>query len=339
MSNVLKRMWLGLSLILATSGFLLMSDMKQRAAGPSAIPKIAVFTFSSLKVLDDGIRGLTERLIENGYVNGKTAIIQVFNAENDMATANSIARQITTGEYGYVISISTNCLQAVAGANREGKAKHIFGVVADPSVAKVGVSATDPMDHPKHMVGIGTLMPPKEILLASQRFNPKAKKFGLPWNPSQANSEKFTRMARIAAAEMGLELLEAAVDNTAAVGETVGSLVSRGAEAILVLGDVTVALAIDTVVSEAKKGKIPVLSLLPDAVGRGSLYGAGADFYNVGRQMGDLTTRVLKGEDMAKIPILYDLPITSAVNLKALEGLKDSWNIPEDVMAKAKVYR
>src|SRR5215213_6367418 len=108
MSNVLRRLWLGVTLIVATSAFLLMSDMKQRAAGPSKIPKIAVFTFSSLRVLDDGIRGLMERLKENGYVDGKTAIIQMFNAENDMGTANSIAKQITTGEYGYVISVSTN---------------------------------------------------------------------------------------------------------------------------------------------------------------------------------------------------------------------------------------
>lgn len=337
MSNVLRRMWLGLTLIIATSAFLLLSDMKQRAAGPSKIPKVALFTFSSLKALDDGVRGFKDRMKELGYVDGQTAIIQSFNAENDVATGNSIAKQITTGEYPYVVSVSTNCLQAVANANRDGKAKHIFGVVADPSIAKVGVSATNPMDHPPHMVGIGTLMQPRELLLAAQRFNPRAKKFGLPWNPSQANSEKFTIMTRAAAKEFGLELLEAAVDNTAAVGETVSSLVARGAESILVTGDVTVALAIDAVVAEAKKGKIPVLSLLPESVPRGALYGAGADFYNVGGQMADLTARVIKGEDTAKIPILYDLPIKYAVNLKALQGLKDTWVIPQDMMAKATV--
>src|SRR6185369_15405679 len=112
--------------------FLLMSDMKQRSQAQT-MPRIAIFTFNSVKLLEDGIRGLNERLVENGYVNGKTAIIETFNAENDMATANSIAKQITSGQYGYVISISTNCLQATAAANREGKAKHIFGVVADPS--------------------------------------------------------------------------------------------------------------------------------------------------------------------------------------------------------------
>jgi putative ABC transport system substrate-binding protein len=338
MFNVLRRLWLGLTLILMTSGFLLMSDMKQRA-GASSIPKIAVFTFSSLKALDDGVRGFNDRMKEIGFSDGKNAQIELFNAENDMATANSIAKQITTGEYAVVVSVSTNCLQAVAGANRDGKAKHVFGVVADPSVAKVGVSATDPMDHPKHMVGIGTLMPPKEILQAAVKMNPRAKKFGLPWNPSQANSLKFTTMARAAAQEMGLEILEAAVDNTAAVGESVASLVARGSDAILVLGDVTVALAIDAVVSEAKKGKIPVLSTLPETVARGPLYGAGADFYNVGKQMADLTARVVRGEDTAKIPILYDLPITYAVNVKSLDGLKERWTLPEEAMVKGKVYR
>src|SRR5437899_7258526 len=117
MSNVVRRLWLGVTLIVATSAFLLLSDWKQRAAGPGAMPRIAVFTFNSVKLLDDGIRGLMERLAENGYVDGKTAVIQKFNAENDMATANSIAKQITTGEYGYVVSVSTNCLQAVANAN------------------------------------------------------------------------------------------------------------------------------------------------------------------------------------------------------------------------------
>jgi putative tryptophan/tyrosine transport system substrate-binding protein len=337
--RVARRLWLGLTLITATSAFLLMSDMQQRSAGPSAIPKIAVFTFSSLKALDDGVRGTIDRLAENGFVHGKTAFVQVFNAENDMATANSIAKQITSGEYGYVVSVSTNCLQAVAGANRDGKTKHIFGVVADPSVAKIGVSATNPLDHPKHMVGIASMMPPKEILASARQFNPRVKKFGLPWNPSQANSERFTKLARVAAQEMGLELLEAAVDNTAAVGETVSSLVARGAEAILVLGDVTVGLAIDAVVTEARKGKIPVLSLIPDTAAHGALYAAGVDYYNIGQQMGDLTTRVLKGEDTAKIPILYDLPVEMRVNLKSLQGLKDHWQIPRDVIAKAKVIQ
>jgi putative ABC transport system substrate-binding protein len=170
---------------------------------------------------------------------------------------------------------------------------------------------------------------------SARQFNPRIQRFGLPWNPSQANSERFTRMARETAKKMGLELLEAAVDNTNAVGETTGSLVARGAEAILALGDLTVALGIDSVVAEARKGKIPVLSVMPDTVTHGALYASGPNYYAIGKQMGDLLTRVIKGEDTAKIPILYDMPKGVAINLTALHGLKQQWTIPPEVIAKA----
>jgi putative ABC transport system substrate-binding protein len=336
MSNAFRRLWLGLTLIIAASGFLLLSDWKQRAAGPHALPAVAIFKFNSVKLLDDGVKGVLDQLKENGYEAGRNITVDQFNAENDMATANSIAKEIASGgKYGYVVSVSTNCLQAVANANLAGKVKHVFGVVADPVVAKVGVSATDPMDHPKHMVGIGSLMPAGEIMESARQFNPRIQRFGLPWNPSQANSERFTRMARETAKKMGLELLEAAVDNTNAVGETTGSLVARGAEAILALGDLTVALGIDSVVAEARKGKIPVLSVMPDTVTHGALYASGPNYYAIGKQMGDLLTRVIKGEDTAKIPILYDMPKGVAINLTALHGLKQQWTIPPEVIAKA----
>ena len=337
MSNLIRRLWLGIALIAAASAFLLLSDARERTGH---LPRIAIFQFDSVKLLDDGVQGMMDELKDRGFEPGKQALFERFNAQDDMATANSIAREITSGKYDYVITVSTNCLQTVANANQAGRVKHIFGVVADPSVARVGVSATDPMAHPKWMAGIGSLMPVDAIMKAAVAFNPRVRRFGLPWNPSQANSEKFTRMARAAAKEMNVELVEGSVDSATMVGEVTGSLISRGAEAILALGDLTVATAMDSVVAEARKGRIPVLSVMPDAVAQGALYGAGPDFYMIGRQMGVLSARVFKGEDTAKIPILYEVPMRYAFNLTALKGLSDDWKIPPELLAKAnKVIR
>ena len=336
MTNALKRLWLGFTLILLASAFLLLSDWKQRSVA-GGIPRVAILQFNSVSLLDDGVRGMLDRLRENGFEPGRNIIYERFNAENDMATANSIAKEMTSGKYGFAFTVSTNCLQVVANANREGKIKHVFGVVADPLAAKVGINPNNPLDHPKNMVGIGSLMPAGELLELARTFNPHAQRFGLPWNPSQANSEMYTKAARVTAQKLGVELLEAAVDNTAAVGEVTSSLVSRGADAILVLGDLTVGLGIDSVVTEARKGKIPVLSVMPDTVPKGALFAAGANFYEVGRQMGDMATQVLKGEDLAHIPILYVMPKQYGVNLTALSGLKDQWRIPPELIAKAAV--
>ena len=330
MSEIVKRLWLGVVLIVATSVFLLLSDTNR----VSAVPHVAVLQFSSMQALDDGARGLFDYLKEHGYDGTHKAVIERFNAENDVATSNAIAKEITSGKYQFAISISTNCLQAVANANRAGKARHLFGIVADPVAAKVGINPKDPLDKPKHMTGIGSLMPIDEIMEVARQMNPRLRRFGIPWNPSQANSERYMQLAREAAKKMNVEILEGSVDNSAAVGEVTAALITRGAEVIVVIGDVTVGLAIDAVIAQSKKGKIPIVGALPDYVKRGCLFAAGADFYHVGRQMGEVAVRMFQGEDTAKLPIIYSLPKQYGVNLNALNGLKDSWRIPPELIAK-----
>jgi putative ABC transport system substrate-binding protein len=175
------------------------------------------------------------------------------------------------------------------------------------------------------------------VLEAARAMNPRVQKLGIPFNPSQANSRRYMELAHEAATKMGVDILEGSVDNTAAVGEVTDSLVSRGAEAIVVIGDVTVGLGIDSVIASARKGRIPVLDVLPSDVKRGAMYAAGADFYAVGRQMGDMAARLFSGEDPAKMPVSYALPKSYGVNLQILAALKDHWTVPPAILAKASV--
>lgn len=334
--HILRRLGMGATLIAACAILLLWSDANRARNPGTRLPRVAVFQFSSQVILDDGVRGLVDALRDHGYVDGRSMRLQRFNAENDLPTANSIARELTGGRFDYVFTVSTNCLQAVAKANREGRVKHVFGVVADPPATGVGISSSNPLDHPRSMAGVGTLVPVSDLLATAKRMNPQLRRVGLPWNPSQSNSETYTRMARAAAPRLGLELLEGPVDATPAVGEVVASLVARGAEAILTTGDLTVSLAIDSVVAEARRGGIPVFSTQPSLAPRGVLLALGGDYYLVGRETGDLAARVLNGEDTSRIPILYSLPMLVAINRGAAIGLKQVWTFPPDVLAQAR---
>ncbi len=300
------------------------------------MPRVAVVQYSSTLVLDDAVHGILDSLTAHGYENGRNILIDRYNAENDMATNTSIAQQVVSGKYEYVFTVSTNSLQAVANANRAGRVKLVFGAVADPLAAKVGINPKDPLDHPKNMVGIGSLAPIDDLLDAARKSNPKLRRIGLPWNPSQANSEMYTKFTRKVAADMGLELMEGTVDSTAAVGEVVSSLVGRGADLILMHGDQTVALAVDAVVASAHRGKIPVFSTMPVTIGRGVLFAAGADYYELGQLTGELAVRVLRGENPDKMPILYLMPKQYGVDRRVLSGLKDNWRIPDDILRQAK---
>jgi putative ABC transport system substrate-binding protein len=333
--TLVRRLGLGLSIIVVASLALLLSDWRHRSPS-AAMPRVAVFQYNSNPNLDLGVRGLMDSLRDHGWVEGRTMEVRFFNPEGDVGTLNSTAQEMVSGKYTHVITISTPCLQAVARANHDGKVKHIFGVVADPLAARVGINPTNPYDHPKWMVGIGSFMPVGEVLEMARRLNPRLRSVGLPWNPAEANSQSYTHAAREAAHRLGLELLEGNVENSTVVGEVTDSLIARGAEVILMTGDNTVSIASDTVIASARKARIPAMATLPPAVVHGALFAIGADYYLVGRQVGDVAARVLAGEGTATMPILYQIPKIFLINRRVPAQLRDTWVFPPDVLAQAK---
>ncbi|MFM2125579.1 MAG: hypothetical protein RL328_2030, partial [Acidobacteriota bacterium] len=191
--------------------------------------------------------------------------------------------------------------------------------------------------HPPYMTGIGSLISVESALVQAKQLYPGVRTIGLAWNAAESNSLTFTKAARAACQKLGLTLLEANVENTSAVSEAANSLVSRGADALLVTGDVTVLVAADAVAAAAKLGRIPAFSLIPPNVKKGMLFDIGANFYEVGRQIGDLAAKVLRGADPKDIPVINSVPEKLTVNTTALQGLKDPWKLPPELIAKAAI--
>src|SRR5262245_43293592 len=335
-----KRLGLGLGLIVIASAILLISDRRSPASSESPVRRVAILQHANTVVLDDGIRGTIDALSERGFRNGERLQIERFNAQGDMPTGLAIARQITGGGYDLVITSSTPSMQAVANNNREGKVRHVFTLVADPFVAGIGLDRADPMKHPAHLVGQGVFPPVERAFQIARRMLPALPRIGVPWNPAEANSLAFVTKAREVAKEMNLTLLEANVDTTSAVNEAVSSLLARSAQAIWVGGDNTVIAAIASVIGTAQRAGVPAFSILPGAPDRGTLFDVGPDFYQVGRQGGLLIADVLGGKEIAQIPIrdVMDLvPAYLSINTNVLKGLKEPWRVPADLSGEATV--
>jgi putative ABC transport system substrate-binding protein len=340
MLDVLKRLALGLSLILAASALLLGMDIHRRADGAGRLPEIAILQHASIGPLDDGVRGMIAGLEAKGFRDGQTAVITRYNAEGDAATASAIAREITDGRYKLVLTSSTLSLQAVAGANKDGRTIHVFGIVADPYVAGVGLDRDHPLAHPPHLVGYGILLPVDDVFRLARRMYPALKRVGVAWNPAEANSRRFTTMAQQVCQELGIELLEAQVDSPSGIVEAINSLISRDAQALWIGGDVTVSGATETVLKLAQRAKIPVFSILPGDPRRGSLFDMGLDFFEAGKHTGELAAEILNGKDPATIPIrdiVQEIPRKLTINESLLRDLRDPWRIPPDVARSANV--
>ena len=147
----------GLGAIALAAAVLLLSDLP-RAAKSEKTFNVAMLQMASQPIMDDGANGVISGLEKAGFAQGGSLVLSRFNAEGDMATANSMAAELVGGGYDLVITLTTSCLQAVGNANRRGGVRHVFGLVSDPTVSGVGIEK-EPLAHPAHMVGIGTLPP------------------------------------------------------------------------------------------------------------------------------------------------------------------------------------
>jgi putative tryptophan/tyrosine transport system substrate-binding protein len=334
-SLVLRRSLPTVLLLAIASALLLATD---RTGASRTVPAVAVLQQVSTSLLDDAVTGMIEGLADRGYAAGTTVTIRRYNAEGDLAQANAIAREIAGGPFDLALTSSTPSLQALATANDRGRILHVFSAVADPFSAGVGLDRGDPLVHPRHLVGYGSLAPVDATFRIAQAINPQLAKVGVAHNPSESNSRRFMELARASCKARGIVLLEAAVENSSGVIEAIQSTLSRGAEAVFVPGDTTVSSVIDSIIVTAAKAGVPVFTVVPGAADRGTLFDVGFDFREVGLLAGRLAGDLLRGTDPATIPIgetAREIPPRLTVNRVAPGYDRGRWRVPDELLRQA----
>jgi putative ABC transport system substrate-binding protein len=332
-----ERLVLGTACILIAAALLLVSDSGRRAgalAAPrsNAPQRVAVLQYSSTPPLEESARGFLDVLGELGFRDSGRIRLTWYNAEADMPIASAIATEIMNAHVDLAATFGTPALQAVANANREGRVPHVFGAVAAPRTAGVGIGAQGPLDHPKHLVGVGTFVQPEQSFRLARRMFPALRTIGIVWNAAESNSRIYTEAARAACLALDINVVEANVDNSNGVAESAASLVARGADALWLGGDNTVMSAVGSLVLAGKRGGVPVFGTMTGTVEKGALLSSGTNPYENGREMGRLAAKVLDGIDAATLPVEELFFPYTEINSLALEGLRGSWHVPPDLL-------
>ena len=342
MVAALKKLILGLALIVGAAAVLLYSDLDSRHAGvhsKSRVVRVAVVQQISIPAMDEGLAGALEALKERGYSDGGRMAVTKYNAEGDVSTANAIAKNVTSGDFDLILSFSTVSLQTIANANRFATPprRHVFSLVSDPYAAGVGASRENHLNHPPYMTGEGNLAPVQQIFELARRMQPALRRVGLVWDPSEVNSVVTTTLARKVCASMGITLVEASAENSTAIAEATASLLGRGVQAIWVSPDLIASNGLDLIISKARTAQIPVFTSAPTSGVSGTLFELGANYNALGRVAGSLPADVLDGRDPASIPVENVIPIRLKVNKLVLAKLHEKWKIPDDVVESANV--
>ncbi|MFZ9838965.1 MAG: ABC transporter substrate-binding protein [Opitutaceae bacterium] len=339
-----RRLSLGLLLIAATSAVLLLSDLGSRREAAARTRaeagrqvSIALLQHASQNILDDGREGMVKGLAEMGWEQGRNARIRFFNAEGDANVSQSIARQMAAGGHDLLLTITTVSLQAVANANRASKTPHVFGLVSDPYAAGVGISRENHLDHPPYLTGFATMQPVDASIRTARELNPGLRRLGTLFNPAETNSLAQMKVARATCAALGITLEEGNAENASSAPEAAAAVIARGVDALWLPGDVVVFVALDGIVAAARKARIPVFTVNPPSVRKGTLFDLGADYFEIGRQTGRLAGEVLNGRSPATIPVGPLMAENLCLNRQALAGLRGDWSFPPALVARAQL--
>jgi putative tryptophan/tyrosine transport system substrate-binding protein len=250
------------------------------------------------------------------------------SAQGNPGTAAQIARKFVGEAPDAIVAISTPSAQTVVAATKD--IPVIFTAVTDPVGAKL---VADPKKPGGNVTGMTDLSPIAQHLDLIARITPNAKRIGVIYNPGEANSVTLVGLVKEHAPARGMTIVEAAAPRSNDVLAAARSLVGK-VDAVYVPTDNTVVSALEGVIKTGIENKLPIYAGDTDSVPRGAIAALGFNYYDVGRQTGQIVARVLKGEKPGDIAVEGIEKTELAVNPKSAEAM--GVTIPADVIAEAK---
>ncbi|MDD4462395.1 MAG: ABC transporter substrate-binding protein, partial [Eubacteriales bacterium] len=179
--------------------------------------------------------------------------------------------------------------------------------------------------------GTSDLTPVREQFDLMMMLIPDVKKVAVLYTSSETNSVFQANIAKEAAADLGLEVVEATVSSSNEIQQVIESVVDS-VDAMYIPTDNTFANAMSTVTLVTEPKGIPVIVGEEGMVNNGGLATIGLSYYKLGYQTGEMAVRILKDDaDIATMPIEYLKDTSVSINTAVADQLGIA--IPEDLAA------
>lgn len=291
--------------------------------------KIGIVQIVEHPSLDTIRESAVKKLRELSYIDGVNCNIDYKNAGGDISNLNSIINSFKADNKDIVLAIATPTAQAASRLSD--KTPIIFSAVSDPILAGL-VNSLD--DTSGNITGTSDEIAVNKILNLAMDFFPKAKKIGLIYNLSEANSVSNIEKAKKFASLNNLEIFEKTVSSSSEVKQ-VGEIVASKVDFIFVPNDNMIATAMPVLSQIQIDTSTPIFVGADSMVRDGGFASFGIDYKELGRESGNMIFRVLEGENVSNIPVkVFNEDLFIYIN----ESIADSMGIliPDSIKNNSK---
>ncbi|MDD6397882.1 MAG: ABC transporter substrate-binding protein [Selenomonadaceae bacterium] len=268
---------------------------------------IGVVQLVEHNALDQANKGFIDALKERGFEEGKNLTIDNQNAQADQSNLQNIGQRFVNNKVDLIYAIATPSAQTVANLTKD---IPIVGcAITDYEAAKLVKSNEKPGGN---LTGTSDMNPIKEQIDLLLKVAPNTKTIGCIYTSSEVNSEIQYKAMKEYAESKGLKVEAATISTVNDIQQAAQSLVGK-VDAFYEPTDNIIASAMPTLVAVTNTANKPIICGEANMVKAGGLATYGVDYYELGKQSGNMAADILEGKSKPA-----DMPVQTAKTLKAM---------------------
>ncbi|MEM6450226.1 MAG: ABC transporter substrate-binding protein [Cyanobacteria bacterium P01_D01_bin.105] len=298
------------------------------AGSADEAPFVAIAQTIQHPGLDSVSKGIKDSLMDAGYTDDESLRWEWRSARGNPATAAQIASKYVRAKPDVIVAIASLTAQAAVTATKTTPV--IFSAVTDP----VGADLIEDIEKPGGLIsGVSNLPPIDQHMTLMREVLPAAKTIGVIYNPEEAHAINLVALVQEEAPKQNFtEIQKVTVSASEDVDSAARSLVGM-VDAIYIPRDNTVAPVLESVIQVGQDNNLPVFAEDAESVKRGAIAGISVDYYDAGRQTGEMVIKILKGNRVGDLPVESVNVVQLFVNPTA--AAKMGVTLPKSVVERA----
>ncbi len=303
---------------------LAMALASAHAAAPPV--SIAVVLSRDLAAYREALHGFEEVLKESGI----SYKLHEFSAEGLTATRRTIVAKIRAKEPDLVLTVGSAATNQISGEISD------LPIVFSMVLPAAGTRSLEELRQSRpNLTGATMQIPVQTQFTRLREVLPTVRRIGVLYDPDV--SGPLIEDAAEAARALGLVLVPLPVASETEVLRQTSALADR-VDVLWSVADSTVFSdqGLKHILLATLRNRIPFVGLSPAFVKAGALLAFSTDYRDLGRQAGELSLRVLTGEDAALVPLTAPRRLSLSINMNTAKQIQ--LQILDEIRLSADVF-
>lgn len=292
-----------------------------------------VYRIGSLNSADQFVNsfdGFKSRMAELGYLEGRNVRYDFYNAKGSEEALSGFAQKMVQDKVDLIVTSATSSTVVAAKATQGTNIPVVFLSVGNPQKLVKSFASSG-----SNLAGISSAT----LELTGKRFElfrelaPAVKRIAVFYNPKGVNYQTSLTEIQSSAKKLGFTLLDVHAASREEVIHVAATVTRGKADGIYTSADAVITNAIEAIVEQSIKERMPLVTALLANVEKGCLATYAADYFLLGQQGALLADKIFKGIKPSDLPVELPFKFKLVINLKTAKaiGLK----VPREILLRA----